>query len=180
MVINSKVTLLLLMSTLAANPPPNKMGWEVGGGGSDLISATADNSINGSFAVTVLLDPLCYTATKRKLNPFGVTKAVVRLREVLFKLNQRLTGLQMMPMMSALFEYSSIVGNIVKLCSVRHSVLFYLTQRSIFSLLCCCFSYCNYIYRHFAHVYLGHIAGEENFHLNIWNGLHHVKHVQYM
>lgn len=61
------------------------------------------------------LTPPCYTITERKLNPFGVTKAVVRLRVVLFKLNER--PLQM-PTDDA-FDVSS-VGEVLHCWTLGH------------------------------------------------------------
>lgn len=113
----------------AADPLADKRG-----AGSHIclfLTATADNSINGSFAVTVLLDPSV------TLSPKGnwihlVSQQQLSDWEKYF--SNWIRGfsecLQMMPLMSALLEYSSIVGNVAKLFTC--SVLCYQIQGYIF------------------------------------------------
>ncbi len=130
MVVNS--TLLLLMSALetaiAVSPPLDKRG-----AGSHIclfLTAAADNSINGSFTVTVLLDPSV------TLSPKGSWIHLVSQKQLSDSekyFSNWIRGfskcLQMMPLMSALLECSSIVGNCspvlaFSLCTVVSANLF--------------------------------------------------------
>lgn len=140
-VVNRKVTLLLLMSApsnrLAAAPRPDKRGgWSHIG---LFLTTAADNSISGSSAVTVLLDP-CVT-----LSPKGNWTHLVSQQQLSDSgkyFSNWIWGfskcLQMMPLMSALLEYFSIVGDVAKL----HPFLFSVTlccstwRWDVFSFIC--------------------------------------------
>lgn len=124
MIVNSKVTSLLLMAGLVTYVQPlhhqTRMG---GGGGLDLISATADNSINESFAVTVLLDPSVTLLPKGNWIHLVSQKQLSDSEKYFSNWIRGLSKcLQMMPLMSALLEFSSSVGNIAKLQPFARSV----------------------------------------------------------
>lgn len=98
----------------AADPPQYKRG-----AGSHIclfLTATADNSINGSFAVTVLLDPSVTLSPKENWIHLVSQQQLSGSEKYFSNWIRGLSKcLQTMPLMSALLECSSIVGKVAKL-----------------------------------------------------------------